>query len=122
MKKILSLIMIAFVIAAFQGCYYDKAELVYPTQNCDTTNMKYTTGIQNIIHAHCDVCHAGSASGSFGINLDSYGDLKAWADNGTLLDRVTSTDPAVMMPKGGPRLSDCEINKIKAWINNASPN
>ena len=121
MRKILNLVIVFVVIAAFQGCYYDKAELVYPTSGCDTVNMKYTTTIQSIIQSNCNVCHAGTASGANGIKLDSYTELKAKATSGILLNRITSTDPSIMMPKGGPRLSDCDINKFRAWINNGTP-
>src|SRR4051812_28774397 len=114
MKKILSILVVTISIAGMQGCYYDKEELAYPSTACDTAAMTYTTNIQPIIQNFCYSCHAGAATGSFGINLDSYANLKVEANSGELVHRITSTDPAFMMPKGGPRLSDCDISKIQA--------
>ena len=124
MKKILSYIFAGSLTAiGFTSCYYDKAELVYPqVAACDTVNMTYTKDVQSIIQSRCYSCHAGTASGSFGINLDSYNDLKTYATNGELLHRITTNDPSELMPKGGPKLSNCEISKINAWIQKGSPN
>ena len=110
-------------IVCLTGCYYDKAELVYATAPaCDTVNMTYTKDIVPIMQARCYSCHAGSASGSFGINLDSYNDLKSQATSGELLHRITTSDPSELMPKGGPKLPACEISKINAWIQAGTPN
>ena len=123
MRRILTVITITILVAGFSGCYYDKEEIVYAgnASTCDTTNIKYNSAVQSIIQQRCYSCHAGTASGSLGINLDSYAELKVSADNGELLRRITTTDPSELMPKGGPRLSDCEISKISNWVNNGSP-
>ena len=121
MRKILIVLTIALSVFYLQGCYYDKADLVYPKSDCDTTGMTYTSDIQSIITTRCSGCHNGTASIS-GVDLMNYQQLKLRADNGVLLDRITTTDMSKLMPQGGPRLPDCEINKIKAWMNRNSPN
>src|SRR4051794_13278158 len=113
MKKFLIIAAIISVIAVFQGCHYDKADIVYPKTTCDTTNITYATSIHSILEANCYRCHSGTAEASGGIGLDNLSLLKLEAANGELLGRITSTDPSVMMPQGGPRLTDCDINKIK---------
>lgn len=125
MKKIPILIALFASISIIQGCYYDKAELVYPinTNTCDTIGMTYTTHVQPIIQNYCYSCHAGTAPSGGGIVLDSYAGVKNFAaGGGSLIDRITSTDPSVQMPRGGPKLSDCDISKIKAWVNAGTPN
>ena len=125
MKKILVIIFIFTFIIFIEGCSYDKAEQVYPINGnaCDTTSMTYTTNVQPIIQNYCYSCHAGTAPSGGGIVLDSYAGVKNFAaGGGSLIDRITSTDPSVQMPRGGPKLSDCDISKIKAWVNAGTPN
>lgn len=121
MKKPLGVLFIVFAAWQMVGCKYDKLALAESVTTCDTTGMTYTSSIEPIIKSNCYSCHAGTASGSFGINLDSYASLKLEAQSGELLNRLTSTDASVMMPKGGPKLSDCDINKINAWIQAGAP-
>jgi cytochrome c553 len=120
-KVIIVLIVIISIATVFSGCYYDKADLVYPKTSCDTTNMTYTTSIRSIISTNCNVCHGGTAAGAQGIKLDSYSALKGQGSTGELMRRLTTTDPIKMMPQGGPRLSDCDIAKINWWVNHGSP-
>lgn len=88
---------------------------------CDTANMKYAADVQPIISASCYGCHGGgSASG--GVSLDSYAKLKAQADNGNLLGTITHASGFPAMPLGGTKLSDCNINKIRSWINHGTLN
>lgn len=124
MKKILIPILFFVCLMALQSCYYDKAEQVYPIKSntCDTSAMTYTTHVQPIIQNYCYSCHAGAASAGAGIVLDSYLSLKAFVPSGSLVNRLVTTDPSILMPKGGPKLSDCDISKIKAWINAGAPN
>ena len=120
-KKYILFLAITFSAVFVVGCKYDKQELINSVSTCTIDSMTYTKDIQSIIQNNCYSCHAGTASGSFGINLDSYNDLKFEAQSGELLRRLVSTDPSEMMPKGGPRVSDCDINKINAWIQAGTP-
>ncbi len=124
MKKILSAVLIIVSVFAFQGCYYDKEELVYPpnTNTCDTLGMTYTKDIRSIMVANCNSCHAAPAGAGGGIVLDNYAQLKLYADAGNLVNRLITTDASLLMPKGGPKLSDCNIAKIQAWVNAGAPN
>ena len=88
---------------------------------CDTANMKYTANVVPIISNSCYGCH-GNGSSSGGISLDSYAKLKAQADNGNLLGAITHASGYTAMPLGGTKLSDCNINKIRSWINHGTLN
>jgi mono/diheme cytochrome c family protein len=88
---------------------------------CDTANMTYTANVLPIISASCYGCHAnGSASG--GVSLGSYASLKTQVDNGNLLHVINHDAGYPAMPQGGTKLSDCNINKIRAWINHGALN
>jgi len=88
---------------------------------CDTVNMKYTANVLPIISSYCYGCH-GNGAASGGVSLDSYAKLKAQADNGNLIGTISHTAGFPAMPLGGAKLSDCNINIIKSWINNGTLN
>ncbi|SFD01690.1 Planctomycete cytochrome C [Chitinophaga sp. CF118] len=88
---------------------------------CDTVNMKYAANVQPIISNYCYGCH-GNGSAAGGISLDSYAKLKTQADNGNLLGTITHASGFAAMPLGGSKLSDCNINIIRDWINRGTQN
>ena len=114
---------IIFLVLCFSGCYYDKANLVYPVSTaCDTTNTTYSGTVSNILSTNCYSCHSGSASAGGGIKLDSYTNLKIYITNGQLLSSINQTGAVPSMPLNSGKLSSCDINKITAWINGGSVN
>jgi hypothetical protein len=119
MKKILIFMFICFAIAVtFSGCYYDKAEQVYPQPSvCDTVNMKYSIDVVPILQANCYVCHGGTASGSAGRKFDTHALLSNYVANGKLVKAITHSPGATPMPYNLPKMSDCNINKILDWVN-----
>jgi hypothetical protein len=92
-------------------------------QNCDTTNMSYSNDIVPILSDYCYACHGKNTNdGSDGIILEEYGNISGRAINGTLMGVITHASGFPAMPQDGPKLSDCNINKIRAWINNGAQN
>jgi hypothetical protein len=122
-KKLLIVSIIAAASALFAGCYYDKAELVYPPQTtCDTVNMSYSADIVPILGTNCYVCHGGTASGSAGRKFDTHPLLLSYANSGLLEKAVTHSPGATPMPYNLPKLPACTINKIVAWIHQGAKN
>ena len=89
--------------------------------DCVTTNVTYSTTISGIINTNCLSCH-GSGNPSGGFSLNTYAGVKAKVDDGRLFGAVIHLPGCVPMPDGGPKLSQCDINKIKAWIDAGAPN
>ncbi|HVX48966.1 MAG TPA: hypothetical protein VHB48_02375 [Chitinophagaceae bacterium] len=112
------------VIILYWGCYYDKADLVYPssTSTCDTTNITYNKTITGILSANCYSCHSGSASLGGGIKLDTYTGILPYISNGHLVNDIKQTTGSDPMPKGGAKLDNCSINQIITWINKGASN
>ena len=91
---------------------------------------EYFKDIRPILQAHCAGCHNHSLQDkpqiSAGLALDTYdgilrGGARAIIETGDaarspLLLRVTSADPAVRMPKGGPPLDEAALKLLQAWI------
>lgn len=109
-------------IFIFTGCYYDIQEEIHPNSmaNCDTANTTYTTKVAPILQSNCNGCHDGSQP-SGGIRLDTYQGVQTMAANGKLLGSIEQKTGYRPMPPSG-KLSDCDINTVRAWINTGSPN
>lgn len=123
-KHVLPLAATAVVMAA--GCYNDKADQLYPEptnpggggNTCDTANMSFATNIKPILKQFCtDLgCHTGNgAPGTYLLN--AYGGTKTYVDNNRLLGAIRHENGFTAMPQGTSKLSDCNINKITAWVN-----
>jgi hypothetical protein len=95
-----------------------KNTICNPTE-CDTLNVKYTTHIAPLMNTFCLGCH-NNANKSGNVNLDNYADVKTNTQVGKLICTITANGCAIM-PKGGPSLSDCNIQKIKIWAANNCP-
>ncbi|MCK9423426.1 MAG: cytochrome c [Bacteroidales bacterium] len=100
------------------GCKnYNQVDLYPP---CDTVNISYSSNILPIISANCLPCHT-SINQFGGVILDNPDSARIPARNGLLLKAVTHDPSVVPMPKGGSKLSDCDISKIRSWINHGEP-
>lgn len=89
--------------------------------SCDTVNMTYSTNIKPILQSNCYSCH-GNGQINGGVTLDTYAGVKTVADNGKLIGVITHAAGFPAMPQGGAKLSDCNINKIRDWINRGKQN
>lgn len=89
---------------------------------CNTTNMKFSTDIMPIIQTNCyGGCHNGSSPLS-GFSFETYAGVKAKVDEGRLYGAISHQAGFVAMPQNGGKLPDCEIAKIKSWIDAGAPN
>lgn len=115
---------LSVITLLFYACSKDSEDMMDPNPpsgNCDTANMKYSTDILPILQTNCYPCHgATSNSGSGGIILEGHSNIKAKADAGILIGVITHASGFPPMPMDGPKLSDCNINKIRSWINNGT--
>lgn len=89
------------------------------TSKCDTSNVLYSNQIAPIVNTYCKGCHNTSNKGG-NVNLDNYADVKASTLTGKLLFTINSS-AYTLMPKGGPKLSACNLRKIQIWANNNCP-
>jgi hypothetical protein len=88
---------------------------------CDTLNMRFSAHVQPLLSSNCYNCH-GNGRAFGGVNLDTYANVKGVVDAGSLLGAITHASGYSPMPKNGAKLSDCDISKIRAWINRGAPN
>lgn len=110
--------LIAAMLIIPPGCKNYNAADLYPA--CDTINVNYASDIYPIFSANCLPCH--TVSNAFGgIVLEVLDSARIPARNGLLLKAVTHDPEVVPMPKGGGKLSDCDISRINRWINLGEP-
>jgi hypothetical protein len=113
MRKVVTILMIAIVVVT--GCYYDKEEELYGT-NCNTTNVSFATTVNVLLQQHgCLGCHSGGAP-SGNVNLGTHANVKTVAESGKLYGAISHSAGFKPMPQGGTKMSDCDIKKIKSWI------
>ena len=91
------------------------------TSVCDTSNISYSVNIKNIVAGKCQGCHSSSAA-SGGIDLSTYTGVKSKVTDGRLWGAVNHLAGFSPMPKGGTKLSDCELGQIKKWMDAGAPN
>jgi mono/diheme cytochrome c family protein len=97
------------------SCKNNSVEALSNGSICDTSAVKYSTTIKSMMNNHCTNCHGG-ASPEAGIRLESYSDLVTYG-------QASLNDMKIgKMPKNAPKLDDCNINKLAAWINQGSLN
>ena len=99
------------------GCYYDKAEILYPdTVDCSTLNARFATQIAPLVETRCAIpgCHDAS-SGNKGGPFTNYTQIQAKAT--TIKAQVQSG----AMPEGSS-LTAAEIQLITCWVNSGAPN
>ena len=117
MRKLLSL----FALALLFACSSESLEDLRPEGDCDTFDVAYQKDIRALLANNCSSagCHVG-ANGVGGLDLTTYADAKAIADNGNLVGRIEETT-GNLMPPGAP-LADCDIELIRAWVAKGAPN
>lgn len=94
---------------------------VTPQGVCATDAVSYSGTIQPILANNCLSCH-DSRMLSGNVDLSTHDKTAAVAKSGALYGSVAHHGGYVPMPHNGKKLSDCDIAKIKAWVDAGSPN
>ena len=89
-----------------------------PIVNCDTTNVTYTTSVVPILNTNCTVCHGATsyASSGGGFKIATYADFAGFAKSGLLMNSINQVVGLSAMPKGGTKLSACDIAKVRIVV------
>lgn len=122
MRKSIALLVVMAIVIAY-SCKKGSQDELSGGATCDTVGMKYATDVVPILQANCYSCHGnGNTSGSGGILLEGYANIKPYATNGQLVGNITWAPGYVDMPYGGSKLPSCEINTIVDWVKNGALN
>lgn len=88
---------------------------------CDTAAVTFGGAVNTIIGNKCLGCHSGTSPAG-GINLSAHAGVKAKVADGRLWGAINHLAGYSAMPKGGNKLSDCEIAQFRKWIAAGAPN
>ncbi|GAA4424568.1 hypothetical protein GCM10023188_04540 [Pontibacter saemangeumensis] len=117
-----SLSIFVFLLSLAAACTSDNEEDDTPQpQQCNTENVTFASTVAPILSANCYSCHSTSVA-TAGIVLDTHAGVKKQADNGTLVGAITHAAGYTPMPQGAAKLSDCNISKIKKWVEDGAKN
>jgi uncharacterized membrane protein len=123
MTKLTKSLVIITIIAS--SCYYDNKEELYPGQTtCDTANVSFSKDIKPLIDAQCSGCH-NTQSPTAGVSLSTHAEIQAYAKSGQLYGVLSWLAPytgSKQMPPSGPKWSNCNLSKLKSWIDKGAPN
>ena len=86
---------------------------------CDSAVSGFTAVIQPMMTKYCEGCHA-YPNASAQVELSGYIGVKNAINQGLL--KSMDHSGYYPMPKGGAKLSDCEINQVRNWIQRGAPN
>jgi uncharacterized membrane protein len=111
--------LIVFVSFVTTSCAYIKKDVEQvPCIMADS--VTYSKDIAPVIQNNCFQCHSGTSNIS-GIPLETFTELKFWADNGYLYATLSHSSGFIPMPNGGAQLNDCTLATIKKWIDTGTP-
>ena len=114
------ILFITFTCAINYSCTFDNEEDLLKDYNCDTTDIIYSD-LTNIFNGICANCHSSTFTLSPGINMDSYSNVKSSINTGLVVPAINHENGVPPMPQGLPKLSNCDLEKIQAWINLGMP-
>ncbi len=123
MKKIF-FYLCGLLIILIIGCTYNKEEELYPNTaaNCDTSNISISATINPILQKYdCSFCHSNNTL-SGNISLANFTAVKLQVNNGRLFGAINHQPGFSQMPQGANKMNQCDINKVKAWIDAGAPN
>jgi len=88
---------------------------------CDSAKFTFAAVILPMMNKYCVGCHSsGNPSGN--VDLSTYVGVKNSITQNQGLLMSLNQNGYYPMPKGGNKLSACEINQVKNWINAGAPN
>lgn len=119
LKNFSFLLLICASLLVVISCGDDDEE---PETGCTTENLTYDNFAREFITSNCgdSNCHSSSAAEFGTFAMIDYTSTKAAVDNGRILGAINREDGFNAMPKGEPKLSDCNISKMTAWINDGA--
>jgi mono/diheme cytochrome c family protein len=120
MKLILSIVIVLICFVSISSCYYDKEDLLYGTGNAgpctdSAGTVSYTQKIVPMLEQNCYSCHSGNSPSGSQL-MGTYAADRAMAQNGKLYGTINHSAGFSPMPKGTPKMSNCQIITIKKWI------
>lgn len=131
MKKLISIFVFIVVatlsLTVTNACYYDKEDILYPEQPCDTVKMvSFSSDVIPILSVNCYNCHSLVNAPVYGDNLvlEGYSNLVTYMnlEPEVLENSIKQNGKALSMPRNAAKLAKCSISDIEMWIKQGKRN
>ena len=110
MKKILAITTCSIVLSCTNASTDDLIEAT-PLPNPVT----YADHVKPIIDSNCINCHSTTPSNGASISLTTYAEVKTAILNYNLISKINGNGPGSLMPYGGQKLPQNQIDLITKW-------
>lgn len=101
--------------------YQNEEELLDPQPvSCDSVSVTYRGTIAPLMVQHCQRCH-GPGRAESGVVVTSHHSMQTLGRTGLLVGVISHQAGYPAMPQGAPRLSDCDISKVRSWVRAGMP-
>ncbi|MFL5742624.1 MAG: hypothetical protein ACJ75B_20545 [Flavisolibacter sp.] len=112
MRKV-SFVLVVVISFFWTSCTYD-------ADTCSTANTTYSSTVTSIFTSNgCYSCHGTLPSSGAPFSLVGYSNVVA--QKSRLIGAISHADGFAPMPQGLPKMSECDISKIKAWVDAGTP-
>jgi len=115
------LILISYSFLFSISCTFDNEEDLLEDFICDTTDIVYNN-LTYIFSDICSVCHSNDFTYVDEIKMDSYDNVRSSINTGLVWPAINHLEGSPPMPDDLPKLQECDLKKIEAWINVGMPN
>lgn len=112
-KKLFQITLLNSILLLFGCTAVSEEDLVDATPIPET--ITFNVNVKPIIDNNCIICHSNPPQNGAPMSLVNYENVKEAVQNRNLIGRISSEDPAFMMPFGGPRLPQNLIDIIIQW-------
>ena len=117
----IKLVFPCLIVMTFASCYYDNELELYGNEECNTSNISYSAFVEPVLETNCYGCHSTSANQG-GVNFEGHANLVSTLAAGRFEGAIRHDSGFSPMPQGAPKLSDCTVDKIIAWIEDGALN
>ncbi|MFC2151098.1 hypothetical protein ACFLSE_01110 [Bacteroidota bacterium] len=111
-------LILTFIINYFSSCTYDNEEDLLKDFQCDTVGIVYND-LTYIFSDNCADCHNETLFYR-DIKMNTIENVRISINTDRVLPAIKH-EGQYKMPFERPKLSDCDIEKIEAWINAGMP-
>ena len=109
------------LIIWFISCENQNEEDLFGKSDCDTNNVSYSGYVEPLIENHCYACHS-NANLIAPFSLEGYDNVKIRVTTGQLYGALNHQQGYQKMPRGRPKLPECDLSKINNWIREGAHN
>lgn len=122
MKSVFYSILLIIIMLSLTTCFYNKEDILYAKNQCDTTNITFSGKVSPVFAKNCLVCHGNAVAppDGGGLRLEDYADVKA--NISRAYGAMSHLPGFIPMPLGQSETIDqCEIKIVRIWKDSGMP-